>query len=431
MAKRHSHSQGADEPRVWPEQVMGGKYVRLLSKHLDQLRKQSEHGNRQLFLDDVFVVHLLAYFNPTVRSLRTIEDFSQTVQVQKHLSVGAICKSTLSDFNKLVDPERLKPILETLRAQCDRKALNLPSTEERLTELLKQTVAVDGTFLPAMADVAWAICNKNNHDAQKHRARIDVHLNVSTWIPEAIVIPDAGQSESESAMANVQPNRLSIYDRGYMSFGLIKAHHIDADGSEVKVPSQFLVRYKTAGGNSPELEDIRDRELTDKDRAAGVLSDREGRFDSQNARKAGISRIRLREVIITYEDNSEQKTLRLITNLMDLPAHVIALLYRYRWQVELFFRWLKSYANFTHLISHNREGLLAQFYVTIIAVMLMYLHGGFRPNKYLFALLGQVAVGAATLDEILPILRERQRQIDRDRQAKAKLRAKKKAEENR
>jgi hypothetical protein len=413
----------AEQPRVWPEQVIGGKYIRLLSKHLDQLRNKTEHGNRKLFLDDVFVVYLLAYFNPTVRSLRTVEDFSQTPQVQKHLSAHAIYKSTLSDFNKLVDPTRLEPILTRLRSQCDLKALNLPSTDQRLTELLKQTVAVDGTFLPAMADVAWAVCNKNNHDAKSHKARVDVHLNVSTWIPEVIVVPEPGQSESESAIAHLQPNRLSIYDRGYMSFDLIKAHHSQGDGSE---PSPFVVRYKSAGGNSPELTDARNCELGDKDRAAGVVSDRIGRFTSVNARKAGIAQLPLREVVVAYEEKGEQKIVRLITNMMDVPAHVIALLYRYRWQVELFFRWLKSYANFTHLISHNRQGLLAHFYVTIIAVMLMYLHGGFRPNKYLFALLAQVAMGAATLDEILPILRERERQIERDRQAAARRRAKKK-----
>lgn len=426
MDKECQSSQNAEEARVWPEQVIGAKYIRLLSKHLDQLRKDTEHGNRKLFLDDVFVVFLLAYFNPTVRSLRTIEDFSQSVQVQKHLSVRAICKSTLSDFNKLVDPTRLEPILTTLRSQCDRKALNLPSTDQRLTELLKQTSAVDGTFLPAMADVAWAVCNKNNHDAKKHKARVDVHLNVSTWIPEVIVIPEPGQSEAESAIAHLQPNRLSIYDRGYMSFDLIHAHHFEADGSERSEPSPFVVRYKAAGGNSPELRDVRNRELSDKDRAAGVVSDRVGGFTSVNACKAGIAKLPLREVIVAYEEKGEQKTLRLITNMLDVPAHVVALLYRYRWQVELFFRWLKSYANFTHLISHNRQGLLAHFYVTIIAVMLMYLHGGFRPNKYLFALLTQVAMGAATLDEILPILRERQRQIERDRQSAARRRAKKK-----
>lgn len=426
MTNEDVSSQSAD-PRIWPEQVIGGKYVRLLAKHLEQLKKQTEHGNRTLFLDDVFVVYLLAYFNPTVRSLRTIEDFSQTVQVQKHLNVRAVCKSTLSDFNKLVDPKRLEPILQTLRSQCDRKALNLPPTDARLTELLKQTVAVDGSFLPAMADVAWAVCNSNNHNAQCHKARVDVHLNVCTWIPEAIVVPEAGQSEADSAIAHLQPNRLSIYDRGYMSFALIRAHHFDADQSQRSQPSQFVVRYKPAGSNSPKLKDIRERELSDEDQAAGVVSDREGRFDSANARKAGITLIRLREVVIRYEEKGQQKTLRLMTNLMDLPAREIALLYRYRWQVELFFRWLKCYANFTHLISHNRQGLLAHFYVTIIAVMLMYLHGGFRPSKYLFALMAQVAVGAATLEEILPILRKRERQVQRDRESAARRRAKKRA----
>lgn len=229
MTNGHDSSESAKEPRVWPEQVLGGKYVRLLAKHLDQLRGQTTHGNRKLFLDDVFVVYLLAYFNPVVRSLRTIEDFSQTVQVQKHLSVRAACKSTLSDFNKLADPERLQPILQTLRQQCDRKALNLPSTDQRLTELLKRTVAVDGSFLPAMADVAWAVCNSNNHNAKSHKARVDVHLNVSTWIPEAIVIPAPGQSESDSAIEHLQPGRLSIYDRATVAV----LYHDDTTGGRV------------------------------------------------------------------------------------------------------------------------------------------------------------------------------------------------------
>ena len=88
---------------------MGGKYVRLLERFLRELRSEEAHGNRKLFLDDVFVAYLLAFFNPAIRSLRTIEDFSQTVQAQKHVRVPKICRSTLSDFNRLVDPERLAP----------------------------------------------------------------------------------------------------------------------------------------------------------------------------------------------------------------------------------------------------------------------------------------------------------------------------------
>jgi len=100
---------------------------------------------------------------------------------------------------------------------------------------------------------------------------------------------------------------------------------------------------------------------------------------------------------------------------------------RARWQVELFFRWFKSIGHFGHLISYSSEGVLTHLYVTIIAMLLMYLHTGYRPSKYMFALLSQVAAGAATLDEIMPILRERERRKELDRASAARRRAKKKS----
>ena len=96
---------------------------------------------------------------------------------------------------------------------------------------------------------------------------------------------------------------------------------------------------------------------------------------------------------------------------MEVEAWAIALLYRYRWQVELFFRWLKIFANFAHLISESRQGILLSFYVAVIGVLLMYLHTGAKPSKYAFSLLGLVANGASTLEEIAPILAERERRI--------------------
>lgn len=232
----------------WPEQVIGGKYVRLLQQQLELLRSEARadgaHGNRQLFLDDVFVVQLLAFFNPTVRTLRTIEDFSQTRQVQKHLSLRKICKSTLSDFHQLADPTRLEPILQALRMQVNRKqAQQQPADGEELTTLLKRTVAVDGTFLPAVSEVAWSVANANNHGAVKHRARLDVQLDVNTWLPEAIVVPDAGQSEADSAITHRQDGKIYLYDRGYMSYALLAAHY----DPELEPRSQFIVRYRAAG----------------------------------------------------------------------------------------------------------------------------------------------------------------------------------------
>ncbi len=360
--QRVNKDTATTEPaKVWPEKLIGAKYVRLLEKQLRALQEEEAHGNRRLFLDDVFVAYLLAFFNPTIRSLRTIEDLSQTQQAQKLLSVDKICKSTLSDFNHFVDPQRLVPIIETLRAQLSRKQAGTSPETRDLHEMLKHTVAVDGTFLHAVADVAWAVANSNNHGATRHRARLDAQINVSTWLPEAIVVPEPGESEADSAIQHIQAGRIYLYDRGYSSFALLRAHYEPVPDSEEEllgVKSHFVVRYKKEGGNSPALREAVDRPLTAEDRAAGVISDRVGYFASDSARREGIAQILLREVIIPYEENGEPKTLRLMTNLLDVSATTIALLYRYRWQVELFFRWFKSIGHFGHLISHSSEGVL-------------------------------------------------------------------------
>ena len=428
---RRARTNDPNTDKVWPEQVIGAKFVRLLEKQLRDLQADdsAEHGNRKLFLDDVFIVHLLSYFNPTIRSLRTIEDFSKTKQAQKHLSVRQICKSTLSEFNQLVDPERLAPIIQALRSQLSRKQPQ-PSTKAfDLNELLQRTVAVDGTFLHAVSDVAWAVANSNQTGTTRHRARVDAQINVSTWLPEAIVVPEPGESESDSAIKRILADRLYLYDRGYSSFELIGAHYepLSDKLETLKAKSQFVIRYKEEGSNSPSLTGAVDRKLTKEDRAAGVTSDRVGYFASDSARGAGISQILLREVIVPYEEKGELKTLRLITNLLDVSAATIVFLYQQRWQVELFFRWFKSIGNFGHLISHCREGMLTHLYVTIIATLLMYLHTGYRPSKYMFSMLGLVASGSATLEEILPILRERERRQALDRASAARRLAKKKA----
>lgn len=395
----------------------------MLRKHVAKLRDTGgEHGNRSLFLDDVFIAYLLAFFNPSIRTLRTVEDFSRTKQAQEHLSIPKICRSTLSDFQKVADPGRLGPIIEALRSQLARKGAGgrLP---DDLQGLHKQILAVDGTFLPAAADVAWAVASRNQRAGERHRARFDWQVDINTWLPELVVVPDPGESEADSAARHITPGTISIYDRAFLSFHLIASFY-DRDPSTdaVTTRAEFVIRLKQPGPNAPTLEEVEARPLDDGATAAGVVSDRLVRLPGLK-RTEGLDVV-LREVVLTAPDG---KTIRLLTNLLSVPAEIIGLLYRNRWQIELFFKWMKSYANFNHMIGHSREGVLLNFYVTIIGVMLMYLHTGFRPSKYAMALLGSAARGA-TLDEIMPILRERERQCEVARRSAAKRRAKKKSE---
>jgi hypothetical protein len=408
-------SEGASRDlSLWPEKVVGGKHLKTLERLVEELHEQDAHGNRALFLDDVFTAYLLAFFNPSLRSLRTLEDFSQTQQAQRHLSIPKLCRSTLSDFNKLADPTRLQPIIDHLRREILTPGHRRPTNP--LGNLHRQVLAVDGTFLKAAADVVWAIQKRG----QKSGARLDFHVDVNTWLPEVVVTGATGESEADNAVGTITPGAIHLYDRGIFSFELIAAH--------TEQNADFVMRIREPGPRCPKFVVTEERELSESARKAGVVSDRLGYLAGSTHRKA--PKMVLREVVIIPSDDPDNPTrskepVRLLTTLLDLDAEIIGLLYRYRWQVELFFRWLKCYARFDHLISHNRDGVLLNFYVAVIGVTLMYLHTGYRPSKYMFSLMGLVANGSATLEEILPILRERERQSQLQRDRVARKRAEK------
>jgi Transposase DDE domain len=397
---------------IWPSHVVGAEQIRVIEEQIALLRDEDAHGNRTLFLDDVFVAYLLAFFNPLMRSLRMIEDFSKTRQAQRFLTIPSLPRSTLSDFNKQVEPERLQPIVTHLHAHIRRNAGGrLPNTLDRLQ---RKIIAVDGTFLNAAADVLWALKHKNHAGTSGTGVRLDFHVHVDTWLPEIVVVGEPGKSESDNAIATIKPDAIHIYDRGIFSFELVNAligQHTD-----------FVMRMREAGKRCPKFTAVQERPLSNEDRAAGVTSDRIGYLTGSQHRKGPD--VLLREVIIIPPDDP-QHPVRLLTSLLDVDAWIIGLLYSHRWQIELFFRWFKCYAQFDHLISHCRNGVLLAFYVAIVGVLLLILCGQARPSKYLFGLLGLVASGAATLEEILPIWRERERQNQVERDRLARKRAKK------
>jgi hypothetical protein len=397
-----------DRP-LWPETVLGGKYVRCLETLLRARRPEDAHGNRILHLDDVLVCYLLAFFNPSIRSLRTVEDFSQTQRAQRFLSVDRIPRSTLSDFQRLADPTVLDPIVAALR---DRARRELAEPHSGLPAVLGQVLAVDGSFFAVAADVAWAFKRRGGKSPRGGRprkaARLDVHLDVASWLPEVISVAD-GESEPAHAAAAIVPGAVHVYDRGIFSFELVAAHF--AAGAH------FVHRIREPGPRTPHFAADEERPLSDEDRAAGVLSDRLGYLVGSEHREPPPQR--LREVVIASPGQPGDRV-RLLSDLFDLPARVVGLVLRHRWQVELFFRWLKSCGHFRGIWCEERSGVLLQFYVALIALLVMYLRTGLRPSKYALNLLGMVVAGTATWEEVQPILarRAREREVERARLAR-------------
>jgi hypothetical protein len=93
-------------------------------------------------------------------------------------------------------------------------------------------------------------------------------------------------------------------------------------------------------------------------------------------------------------------TILIVTDLLDVPAEVVALLYQYRWEIELFFRMFKHLLGCRHLLSHCQNGIELQVYTAIVACMLIALYTGRQPTQRTYEMLCWYFLGWADEDEL-------------------------------
>ncbi len=384
--------------------LYGQRQVRQLERFVHQLRdreREDAHGNRRLFLSDLFVAQLLAFHHPTVRSLRTLDALSSTSTAQQVLHVERLPRSTVSDANKVVDPGLLQPLLDDLARRVDGRQL-----PHELDGLVKRLVAVDGTFLRIVAQLTWTLRQRADNGRIVSKPRLDVQLDVAAGVPRFAVLSGHDRSECNAARLHIEPGKIYIADKAYFGFDLLR--------DWLKQDADFVVALNSQIRFRPE-----DPTAQTDARAAGgaVIRDRCGYLDGCGKSRPPTQR--LREVVLCGADG---EPLRLLTSLTDptIPATLIGELYRHRWQIELFFRWLKSCAHFRHAISHSQNGLSAALYVALIATLLTAIATGRRPSKYALAALQFVAAGLAELGHMLPVLArfERERELARQRREK-------------
>ena len=98
--------------------------------------------------------------------------------------------------------------------------------------------------------------------------------------------------------------------------------------------------------------------------------------------------------------------LLLVTNhpLEQLSAELVSLIYRQRWSIELFFRWIKCVLGTRHFFAESPQGVAIQIYLALIAALLLQLFTGGRPNKRVMELLQYYVMGWATAEEVATLI---------------------------
>lgn len=391
--------------------VAGRRLIQRIEQQLDALDAHYDHGNRELKFHHLVVAHLIAFFNPTIESLRRIEDLSEVAANRRRFKLPRLPKSTLSDAQRLFDPVLLTPLVEQLKHK-----LNMQSNDPRLDELSRELLAVDGSFFAMAARVVWAIHGRSKpEDATQNpgQIRLDVHFDVHAGVPVHATVTGGEVTEQARLAEHVRPGCFYLIDRGFQSFGLL--------ADMLAVGSDFVVRWR----KDMVYETLEQRRLSAEDRLHQVQSDSEIRISSPRAKPLAGRTLRLVRIRSPERDDP----LLLVTNRKDLSAEMIGVLYRHRWQIELFFRWLKCTANFKHFFAESPNGITLQAYAAIIGTLLIALETQSRPSVYDYAMMSQVMAGWITVDEARPVLerrrKERQRAAAWQKAYNARKRAKK------
>ena len=372
--------------------LQGFKYFGLISDLLQRLRpigtKRDRAGNRELFFDQYATLMILYFFNPTVTTLRGLQQFTTLKKVQRMCGVKATALGSLSEAAQVFDPKTLEPIIAELSAQAARSPNALPNAKEAA---LAGLIAVDGSLLKALPRMAWALWQDATHRA----AKIHVAFSVFPQTPVGVAVTHGNGAERDELRKLVQPGGFYVADRGYADYSMFR----EFDESNVR----FLIRVQ----ENASFEVQEERPLSQADREAGVVRDVVLRRLGTEKHNSLLKRP-LR--IVKVQGAESDQVWLLTTNALDLPAELIPIAYRYRWQIELFFRWLKCVLGCRHLLSESQSGVTLQVYCAIIAALLVALWTGAKPNKRTYEMLCHYLSGWATLDELEHHLSQHQNQ---------------------
>ena len=260
-----------------------------------------------------------------------------------------LAKSTLADANEQRDWRLWEDLAKTLMD----KARPLYQGEDLGLEIDNTVYALDSTTVDlSLTLFPWA-------DFRKTKAGLKMHTQIDLRgpIPTCLFITGARRHDvlwlDELAF---EPGAFYLMDRGYMDFARL---------NRIATAGAFFV---TRAKDNLRFARQRSRPV---DMASGLRSDQIGRPKLAQARKAFASLLRK----VRYYDADSQRDLVFLTNNLNVPALSVASLYRLRWRIELFFRWIKGHLRIKHYYGTSPNAVKTQIWIAVcVYLMVAILH---------------------------------------------------------
>lgn len=319
---------------------------------------------------------LFGVLNPVARSMRALCEMSQRQSVQISAGVEAFTKSSFSEMQYLAEPTLLEEIFKDLTQRLHRSpAIGTRQVSWRI---------VDSSVFDVLKRMDWAYFKM--HKGQPRSAiRLHVSLDLLSDVPLEAKITTAKVCERRVWKTGWKEGAGEIGDRNYsQDYGLLRLLQIRK--------SWFILRLREKQTTVTVEKEL---PLTQADVAAKVTRQVWGYLGKSD-------KTRTRPVRVIWVKMAEGGHLMLVTNQSaeQMPAELVSKAYRNRWQIELFFRWIKCVMQCRHFLAESPQGVTIQLYLALIGAVLIQLHLGQRPSRRLWEALQLYFLGLFSQDDL-------------------------------
>lgn len=298
----------------------------------------NKSGSKSLYFED-FILKLVYANIMNISSLRALITDLQTSLVSKELGFFPSAYSTFREGFSRFDSKFVQEIFQEVLKTSS--WLSIPGIDE-----LGIVKLVDGSVFPTIRSMNWAKYKKSKNGIKLH-----LSFDLNRMIPTEFLAESANSSERGFLISILQAGVTYIGDRGYFSFSV--GHIIK------KSKAFFIIRIK----KSLKYKVIKSLEIT-----------------SLGAMPGCFEEVKDEKVCFINDPNKEdyrlvsflvlQSRFLICSNRMDLTTLQIIILYAYRWQIELLFKFIKRTINGIHLFNHSQNGVNIHFNILMIVVLL-------------------------------------------------------------
>lgn len=311
-------------------------------------RHQSDKYSKGFSSWQQLVAMVYAQFNG-LTSLRQITDsFNAKSSHHYHLGVKSISKSTLAEANGKKSPEPYIELCNLLIAQANSRLLK--------KELKQFTYLIDSSPIQLLGHgFEWA-----PRGSRVKGMKLHLQLELSQKLPKHFEITTADHVDVYFGhKMTIEKGSKYIFDAGYNHYGWWHKIH--------KSKATFITRpHRNAAYK------VVNEQFSQSKPSSNILQDKKIHLNSKTAlikANPGINTMKLRRIEIDRPDKT--KSLILITNDFDLSAEEIADLYKSRWEIELFFKWIKQRLKIKHFIGRTENAVKIQLLTALIAYLLI------------------------------------------------------------